>query len=83
MENTEIKKGIKSCTCYYLDSKTKFDGFDFDNILLDEKSYENILIYDVLYKTLIDTKLSHIMLDDVDGFIRNYDGVKYFSIVLP
>ena len=25
--------------------------FDFDNILIDEKSYENILIYDISYRT--------------------------------
>ena len=30
----------------------KIEDFDFDNILLDEKLNENILIYDVLYKTL-------------------------------
>ena len=31
----------------------KFEDFDFDNILIDEKSRENIFIYDILYKTLI------------------------------
>ena len=49
-----------------------------------EKSYENILVYDILYKTLIGAKPLHIMFDKVDGFIRVYDGprylVSYFSI---
>ena len=33
---------------YYFDEIIKIKDFDLD-ILLDEKSYENILIYDVLY----------------------------------
>ena len=28
---------IKNCTCYYFDNIIKIGGFDFDNILLDEK----------------------------------------------
>ena len=27
---------------YYFDDITKIEGFDFDSILLDEKSYKNI-----------------------------------------
>ena len=38
---------------YYLDYIIEIEGFDFDKILLDEKSYKNISMYDVLYKTLI------------------------------
>ena len=33
---------------YYFDEIIKIKDFDLD-ILLDEKSYENILIYDVSY----------------------------------
>ena len=54
----------------------KIEDFDFDNILLNEKSYENILIYDVLYKTLIGVKTLRIMLDKVDEFIRDDDWTK-------
>ena len=35
--------------CYYFDFIIKFEGFGFDNILLDKKSYENIFIFDVIY----------------------------------
>ena len=38
---------------YYLDYIIEIEGFDFDKILLDEKSYKNISMYDVLYKTSI------------------------------
>ena len=29
---------IKNCTCYYFNDIIKIEDFDFDNILLDEKS---------------------------------------------
>ena len=58
MENNEFKNVfIKNCTCYYFDDINKFEYFHFDNILIDKKSHENILIYDILYKTLIGAKL--------------------------
>ena len=41
------------------------EDFDFDNILLDEKSYKNILIYDILYNTLTDVKPVCIRFDKV------------------
>ena len=44
MENNEVC--IKSRTCYYFDNITKLEEFDFDNVLADEKSHENILIND-------------------------------------
>ena len=33
---------IKNRTCYYFDDIIKLEDFDLDNILLDEKQYENI-----------------------------------------
>ena len=44
-ENSRIKKFI----CYYFNDMIKFEDLDFDNILIDEKSYENILIYNISY----------------------------------
>ena len=39
MENNELKKVcIKNRTCCYFDDIIKIADFDFDNILLDEKS---------------------------------------------
>ena len=58
--------------CYYFNDIIETEDFDFDNILLDEISCENILIYDLLYKNLIDTKLLPVMFNKVDGFIRDY-----------
>ena len=48
MENNEFKKvHIINHTCYYFDDSIKLEDFDLDNILIDEKSHENILIYDI------------------------------------
>ena len=55
-------------TCYYFDDIIKMEDSNFDNTLLDEKSYENILIYDISYKTLISAKSLLIGFDR--GFIR-------------
>ena len=57
MENNEFKKvSIKNRTCYYFDDIIKLEDFDLDDISIDEKSYENILIYDISCKALIDAK---------------------------
>ena len=51
-------------------------AFDFDNILLDEKSYENILIFDISYKTFMGSKPLRIRFDEIYGFIKIYDGIR-------
>ena len=81
MENTEFKKvRIKNRTCYYFDDIIKLEDFDLDNILIDEKSHENILIYNISYKTLIDQKPLRIIFDQIDGFIIIYDGTRYLTL---
>ena len=51
MENNEFKKiRIKNLTCYYFDDIIKLEYFDLDNILMDEKLHQNILMYDISYK---------------------------------
>ena len=54
--------------------------FDFDNILLNEISYGNILVYNVSYKTLIGAKPLRVRDDQVYGFIRVYDGNRYLVL---
>ena len=63
--------------CYYFDDIIKFEDFDFGNILLDEKSYENISIFVISYKTSIGAKPLLFKLEEIDVFIRVYDGSKY------
>ena len=68
MENIEFKElCIKNCMSFYFDGIIKLEDFDIvDNILIDEKSSENILIYYISDKTLIRKRL-HIRFDKIDG----------------
>ena len=50
-------------------------------ILNRPKLHENILIYDIIYKTLIGAK--QIRFDKIDGFIRIYDGNRYLRLFSP
>ena len=45
MENNELKK-VHYLVHYYFDDIIKLEYSDVDNILIDENSHENILIYD-------------------------------------
>ena len=56
------------------------EDFDLDNILIDKKSHENILIYDISYKTLIGAKPFCLRFDKIDGPIRVYDGIRYLIL---
>ena len=51
--------------------------FDFGRILLDEnvyrEKYENILIYDISYKTSTVPKALCIRYDEIDGFIKIHE----------
>ena len=47
---------IKNRTFYYFDDIIKFEDFDLDNNFIDEKSCENILVYNISYKTLMSSK---------------------------
>ena len=71
---------IKIRTCYYIDDIIKFEDFDLENILLDEKSYQNIFVFEILYKTFIGVKLLRIKFNKVDWFIRVYDGTRYLVL---
>ena len=80
LKKTEFKKvRIENRTCHYFDEIIKFEDFDFD-ILTDEKSHENILIYDISYKTLITPKPLGISFNQIDGV---YDGTRYLVLFRP
>ena len=50
-----------------------------DRILLDEKSYENILVYNILYKKFVDAKPLRIRFNKVDGKIKIYNGIRFLE----
>ena len=68
----------------YFDDVIKIEDFDFDDILLNEKSYENILICNISYKIdLIDAKPLRIRFNKVDGFIRVYNRTRIIVLFGP
>ena len=68
--NDELKKiNIENRKCYFFNDIIKFEDFDLDNIIIDEESYENILVYNVSYKTLIGVKPLRIGFDKMHGFM--------------
>ena len=71
------KIDIKSRTCFYFDDINKIEDFHADNILIDKKSHENVLVYNISHKSLIDSKSLCIKFNKVDEFIRVYDGTRY------
>ena len=82
--NHELKEvNIKHCTCYCFDGIIKIEDFCFDYIIIDEKSYKKVLVFDILYKTLFGSKPIHIRSDEVDVFIRVYDGIRYLVLIIP
>ena len=71
--------------CYYFDGIMNGTKFNFSNILLNKKSYENISVYNILYKTLTVPKPLCVKFDKTDGFIVSLLIVKinieYFLIM--
>ena len=74
----ELKQtDIENRTCYYFDDIIKNRDIYSVDILLDEKSfqtYENILVYNISYKTSTSSKPLHFRFDKINGFITFLDG---------
>ena len=83
MENKDELKEIdvKNRACYYFDDIIGDFDINFDNILLDEKLYENISVYDISYKTSTSPKPLRIKFDKKDEFIRICGG-EFRNLVL-
>ena len=62
------------------DDKIKTEDFDFHNFLVDKKSYENTLVYNISYKISIGAKPFCIRFHTADGFIKVYDGTRYLVL---
>ena len=85
-KNEFNKINIKNRTCYCFDDLIRVIDVDFNNILLDKKSYKYLLIYNISYKTNMGEKPLRIRFDKIDEFIKIYNGIRYlvllFSIIL-
>ena len=70
--NDELKEiDIENRTCYYFNDMIKFEDFNLDNILVDEESFENILVSGISYK--IGLMLNIFILDSIKqiSFMKN------------
>ena len=82
--NDRLKEiNIKNRTFYHFDDIIKVEDFNFGNILIDKISYENSLVYNFSYKTLIDAKPMRIRFDKIDGFIIVDDGTRHLVLFRP
>ena len=65
---------------YYFHDIIKLEDFELDNILVDEKPHENVLICDISYETLIGPKPLQTEFDKIDRLIRIEDGTRYLTL---
>ena len=59
--------------CVILLMTTKFKGFDFDNVLVDEKPHENVLIYNISHETWLILNSLRIRFNQINELIRIHD----------
>ena len=81
--NNLKKSNVENHTCYYFDDIIQIEDFDFENILLDQKLYKNILFNDISYETFIGAKPLRVRFHKVDRFFRVYDETKYLVLLGP
>ena len=65
--------------CYYFNDVIKIKDFNLDNILIDEKLYDNSFVYNISNKTWI-WLLGFARFDQIDVFNRVYDGTRYLVL---
>ena len=68
---------------YYFNDIIKFESFGYHNITLDEKSNENIFIFDFTYQAFVAARSLHIRFHKIEGFIRVYDRSRYLVLFEP
>ena len=73
-----FKNFIKKLTCHYFhDITIKLEYFGIYKISIGKKSQEYVLTYIISHETLIGPKPLRIRFDEINGFIRIYDGTRY------
>ena len=77
-----LKKFVLKIVRVVTSTTIKFEDSDFDNNLINEKSYKNISTCDISCKTLTGPKLLPIRLNLIDRFIKIYDGTTISDKIL-
>ena len=58
----------------------KLEDFDLDNILIDKRSHKHILIYNIPFKTLTDSKRLHVRFNKIDVIIKISERSEYLTL---
>ena len=87
MSNIIKDTNIKNHTYYLFDDIINIEEIDPNNIKIDEKSYKNILIYNILYVTIKkDLKIYsanplYLIFNKVNRYFEEINGNKYLTVV--
>ena len=66
-------------TCYYFDDIILIEDFDLDDISIDVKSNESILVYEILHKILIGSKPLRIRFNKMSYKCKKWHEIYMFS----
>ena len=72
---------IKNNACCYFDYIMKVIILTLEIFYLTKKNFENILFYGISYRTFMGSIPLNIRFDEIDGFIKIYDGIRYLVLV--
>ena len=67
---------------YYYNDIMIVIAVNFNNILLNEKSYKSLLIYNISYKNVMGNKTLHIRFHKIDGFNKIYNEIRYLVLLV-
>ena len=89
MSNKGKDIDVKSRTYYFFDDIINTKNFDLNNIEINEKSYENILIYYIGYVTIKDYKYLkinsinplYLIFSKVNGYFQEINKNKYLMLL--
>ena len=87
MSNIIKDTNIKNHTYYLFDDIINIEEIDPNNIKIDEKSYKNILIYNIVYVTIKkDLKIYsanplYLIFNKVNRYFEEINGNKYLTLV--
>ena len=72
MNKNKLKEiNIRNHTCYCFEDIININDLNVDKILIDKKSYKNIIIQNVAYKSPCAVNRSFIIFENVDRCIKN------------